>query len=65
MDDAQVVGVSVEGEAKEVFTMADSYKGKTLIIATGSMGRKATIKGEAELLGQGRELLRDMRRGVL
>ena len=53
VDDAQVVGVSVEGETKEVFTMADSYKGKTLIIATGSMGRKAAIKGEAELLGKG------------
>ncbi len=53
VNDAQVVGVSVEGDVKEVFTMDNSYKGKTLIIATGSMGRKATIKGEAELLGKG------------
>lgn len=53
VDDAQVVGVSLEGETKEVFTMADAYKGKSIIIATGSMGRKASIKGEAELLGKG------------
>ncbi len=33
--------------------MDKSYKGKTVIIATGSMGRKATIKGEAEFLGRG------------
>lgn len=51
--DAQVIGVSLDGETKEVFTMADSYKGKAVIIATGSMGRKAAIKGEAELLGKG------------
>ena len=50
---AQVVGVKVDTEIKEVFTMETSYKGKTLIIATGSMGRKPTIKGEAEFLGRG------------
>lgn len=51
--EAQVIGVSLEGEVKEVFTMDKTYQGKTVIIATGSMGRKATIKGEAELLGRG------------
>lgn len=49
----QVIGVNVEGETKEVYTMDASYKGKALIIATGSMGRKPTIKGEAEFLGRG------------
>lgn len=50
---AQVVGVKVDSEIKEVFTMETSYKGKSIIIATGSMGRKPTIKGEAEFLGRG------------
>lgn len=51
--EAQVIGVSLEGEVKEVFTMDKTYQGKTVIIATGSMGRKPTIKGEAEFLGRG------------
>jgi len=50
---AQVIGVKVDTEIKEVFTMGTSYKGKSIIIATGSMGRKPTIKGEAEFLGRG------------
>ncbi len=48
-----VVGVALGGEIKEVFTLDASYKGKTIIIATGSMGRKASIKGEADFLGRG------------
>ena len=51
--EAQVVGVKLDGEIKEVFTMEGGYKGKSIIIATGSMGRKASIKGEAEFLGRG------------
>jgi thioredoxin reductase (NADPH) len=51
--EAQVIGVYLEGEIKEVFTMDKTYQGKTVIIATGSMGRKASIKGEAEFLGKG------------
>jgi len=51
--EAQVVGVKIDGEIKEVFTMDTSYRGKSVIIATGSMGRKPTIKGEAEFLGRG------------
>jgi thioredoxin reductase (NADPH) len=49
----QVIGVSLSGEVKEVFTMEATYQGKTVIIATGSMGRKAAIKGEEEFLGRG------------
>ncbi|HUO76436.1 MAG TPA: FAD-dependent oxidoreductase [Thermodesulfovibrionales bacterium] len=49
----QVVGVKLEGDLKEVYTMDQVYRGKTVIIATGSMGRKATIKGEAQFLGRG------------
>jgi thioredoxin reductase (NADPH) len=51
--EAQVVGVQLEGEIKEAYTMGSSYKGRAVIIATGAMGRKATIKGEAEFLGRG------------
>ena len=49
----QVVGVKLDDEIKEVFTMNGSFRGKSVIIATGSMGRKPTIKGEAEFLGRG------------
>lgn len=51
--EAQVVGVKFEGEAKEVYTMDKTYSGRTVIIATGAMGRKPTIKGEKEFLGRG------------
>jgi thioredoxin reductase (NADPH) len=51
--EAQVVGVNLIGEIKEVFTMEGGYKGKSVIIATGSMGRKPSIKGEADFLGRG------------
>jgi len=51
--EVQVVGVNLTGNVKEVFTMDKNYSGKTVIIATGSMGRKPTIKGEAEFLGKG------------
>ncbi len=51
--EAQVVGVNITGNVKEVFTMEGAYSGKTVILATGSMGRKPTIKGEAEFLGRG------------
>ena len=51
--EAQVVGVKLDSDVKEVFTMDASYRGKSVIIATGSMGRKPSIKGEAEFLGRG------------
>ncbi|MCG2722103.1 MAG: FAD-dependent oxidoreductase [Thermodesulfovibrionales bacterium] len=51
--ETQVVGVNVAEDRKEVITMNRAYSGKTLIIATGSMGRKPTIKGEGEFLGKG------------
>lgn len=51
--EAQVIGVKLDSETKEVFTLTDTYRGKTVIVATGSMGRKPTIKGEAEFLGRG------------
>ncbi|MBI4690008.1 MAG: FAD-dependent oxidoreductase [Nitrospirae bacterium] len=51
--EAQVIGVNLNGSVKEVFTMDKNYSGRALILATGSMGRKPTIKGEAEFLGKG------------
>jgi thioredoxin reductase (NADPH) len=49
----RVVGVRFDDEIKEVSTMDGTYQGKTIIIATGAMGRKQTIKGEGEFLGRG------------
>ena len=49
----QVVGVKLDGEIKEVRTLEKTFRGKALIIATGSMGRKPTIKGERDFLGRG------------
>jgi thioredoxin reductase (NADPH) len=51
--ETQVVGVSLADDIKEVYTMDKTFRGKSVIIATGSMGRKATIAGEAEFLGRG------------
>ena len=51
--ETQVVGVNLSGDIKEVITMGRTYSGKTIIIATGSMGRKPSIKGEGEFLGRG------------
>ena len=51
--ETQVVGVMLEGDVKEVFTMDKSYKCKAIIIATGSMGRKPGIPGEKDFLGKG------------
>ena len=50
---AQVVGVNLSGDIKEIITMDKTYSGRTVIIATGSMGRKPSIKGEGEFLGKG------------
>lgn len=51
--DTQVIGVSLQSIVKEVFTMEHTFRGKAVIIATGSMGRKPSIKGESDFLGKG------------
>ncbi len=51
--DTQVVGVKLDGMVKEVFTMDKTYTSRAVIIATGSMGRKAVIPGEKDFLGRG------------
>lgn len=49
----QVIAVDIKGEIKIIFTLKGRYTSGTVIIATGSMGRIATIKGEEEFLGKG------------
>jgi len=51
--ETQIIGVNIADEIKEAITMDRGFSGKTMIIATGSMGRKPGIKGEGEYLGRG------------
>ncbi|UCD35080.1 MAG: FAD-dependent oxidoreductase [Nitrospiraceae bacterium] len=51
--ETQVVGVNFDADIKEVLATERVYKGKTVIIATGSMGRKPDIPGEEKFLGKG------------
>lgn len=51
--EAKVIGASLEGDIKQVFTMDKTYEGKTVIVATGSMGRKPSIQGEKDFVGRG------------
>jgi thioredoxin reductase (NADPH) len=51
--ETQIVGVNVSDEGKEAIAMDRAFSGKTMIIATGSMGRKPSIQGEGEYLGRG------------
>jgi thioredoxin reductase (NADPH) len=49
----RVIGVDLNSDGKTVFGNIGSYSGKSVIIATGSMGRGTRVKGEDELLGHG------------
>ncbi|MEA4811406.1 MAG: FAD-dependent oxidoreductase [Anaerolineaceae bacterium] len=49
----KAVGTDLKSDPKLVFGNRAVYQAKTIIIATGSMGRKDLVKGEAELLGKG------------
>jgi thioredoxin reductase (NADPH) len=51
--ETQVTGVKLDGEIKEIYSFDKTYLGRTIIIATGSMGRKPNIQGEKEFLGKG------------
>lgn len=51
--DDKAIGTDLKSEPKLVFGNLNTYQAKTLIIATGSMGRSNLLKGEAELLGKG------------
>jgi thioredoxin reductase (NADPH) len=49
----RVIGVDLLSEEKVVFGNNGTYTGKSVVIATGSMGRGTRVKGEDELLGRG------------
>jgi thioredoxin reductase (NADPH) len=51
--EVRVIGVKLESDIKEIQGMDKAFRGKTVIIASGSMGRKPTIPGEEEFLGKG------------
>jgi thioredoxin reductase (NADPH) len=50
---AQVTGVDLRKDPKEVISSAGTFYGRTLIIATGAMGHQPSIPGEAKLIGKG------------
>ena len=49
----RVTGVNLEGELKQIYTAGDLFETRTVIIATGSMGRAAALPGEDALTGRG------------
>jgi thioredoxin reductase (NADPH) len=49
----KVIGVDLLSEGKTVFGNNGNYIARSLIIATGSMGRGTRVKGEDEFLGHG------------
>lgn len=50
---AQVVSTTLTSDPKEVVTAGKSYRGRTVIIASGAQERGASLPGERELLGRG------------
>ena len=50
---AQVYGISMSDSEKVVYTPEGTFIGKTLVLATGAMGRASTLPGENEFLGRG------------
>ena len=50
---AQVMMVDFDAYPKQVMAGTGTFLGRSVIVATGSMGRKPSIKGEAELIGRG------------
>ena len=49
----EVTALSLEGQIKEVTTTDGTFRGKTLVIATGASPRRLNVPGEQELLGRG------------
>ena len=50
---AQVFGVDLSGDLKTVYTPEGTFKARSLVLASGAMGRPASFKGEADFLGRG------------
>jgi thioredoxin reductase (NADPH) len=49
----QVIGVSLDGEEKEIYTSEGTYRARAVILATGGMGRSSFVPGEETLVGRG------------
>ncbi len=49
----KVMGVDLNADPKMVMAGQNSYEAKTIILATGAMGRASTVPGEEEFLGRG------------
>jgi len=49
----KVLTTNLRGEVKEVWGSKSAYRGRAVIIATGSMGRTYTVPGEEGLVGRG------------
>ena len=49
----KVIDIKVDDKVKEVMTTDNIYKGKTVIIATGSENRRLGLENENELIGKG------------
>src|SRR5512135_756886 len=49
----KVQAVDLTSEVKTIFANGGTYTARSIIIATGSMGRGQRVKGEDELLGRG------------
>jgi len=49
----KVVGITMDGEQKEVIAGTGNFRAKVLILATGAMGRTSTVQGEEAYLGRG------------
>lgn len=49
----KVIGVDLLSEVKTVFGNIGSYSGRSVVIATGSLGRSTRVLGEEKLLGHG------------
>lgn len=50
---AQVVGADIEGAMKKIYAGTDQYQAPALIVASGALGRVASVRGEETLLGRG------------
>ena len=50
---AQVFGIDTSEPLKKVYTPEGTFVGRSLVLATGAMGRTASFQGESEFLGRG------------
>lgn len=49
----QVIGATLAGETKEIYTASGAYTARAVILATGGMGRSSFVPGEEALVGRG------------